>query len=738
MARNRIESFFKITLIDKLSAPLKETSKRVGEASKITQRAGSGYARANENIARSMNKTKRSITSMKRELSDLERKRDIEVNVSNIQLANKRIKGLREEIARLQSETSDTQLHAGRSSNFFRFALRGALAIGAARGAVHFVNLAKNDETKRVAINTLLGDEKKGVALYKSLNEFANVTPFRNENVLGASRRLLAFGVQSKEIIKTLRVLGDLASGTQSNLEDMATVYGQIKTSGVAKLEDIYQLMHRGVPMYEALSKVMSTKGKEIPTGEIQALISKGKVSFEHVRLALQNTTAEGGKFYSMMIKQSETLNGKISTLRGILDQIMIKIGTELLPVVKSFLEMILHAVGQSRGIISMLTSLVKVLVAHKNALMILIPLWATYFAILIKNKVMALFFPQAFGRLNTKIARTGKLLVLATTGVRGFTLAVKALFASLSRTHLIIFFITAIISGLSLAWNWLTRVSKHTKNMQDAVAKATRESTQRLMDVKMAFDEVLNTTQNTEARRKMVEAFRKEHPAYLRGIDMEKASIQELKDAYTGLVGEMSKLAKISAYKGLIFKYEEAITENELKIEGGDTMEDVPWVWDTFSSAKVLREKSAKHWAKENEKKRRNIRSLEERLKKIEGEANKKLFDSSIKAQHQVLAPLSSAKDLGLTALSPGGEQAGDFTEGIPGGLSNEVHATVTGGKQPIHLSINIENALNISEFNSYSPDEDEEIQEKLVDTILRAINEGARRAQPLRSHHG
>ena len=53
-----------------------------------------------------------------------------------------------------------------------------------------------------------------------------------------------------------------------------------------------------------------------VTTAEMREMISEGQISAEAVTVALQRMTSEGGKFYGMMEKQSQTMEGLWATLK--------------------------------------------------------------------------------------------------------------------------------------------------------------------------------------------------------------------------------------------------------------------------------------------------------------------------------------------------------------------------------------------------------------------------------------
>ena len=53
-----------------------------------------------------------------------------------------------------------------------------------------------------------------------------------------------------------------------------------------------------------------------VAQGEIREMVESGQVEFKHLEAAMQNLTAEGGKFAGLMEAQSKTVAGTFSLSR--------------------------------------------------------------------------------------------------------------------------------------------------------------------------------------------------------------------------------------------------------------------------------------------------------------------------------------------------------------------------------------------------------------------------------------
>lgn len=184
-----------------------------------------------------------------------------------------------------------------------------ALAASATVGAG--LSMVTSAEQAEVAFTTMLGSAERAKSLLGEIESFAASTPFQLQGLKESAQQLLAFGVEGDQVMGLMKTLGDLAAGTQKPLADFVDIYGKVKASGVAALGDVNRLADRGVPIYQALAKVM---GK--PQGEIRKLASTGKIGLGEIQSALESVVQEGGLFENAMEKQSKTLGGIWSTLK--------------------------------------------------------------------------------------------------------------------------------------------------------------------------------------------------------------------------------------------------------------------------------------------------------------------------------------------------------------------------------------------------------------------------------------
>lgn len=243
---------------------------------------------------------------------------------------------------------------------------RGLVGVGAAAvgvfgglaGALAFpTQLAANLETTTVAFETMLGSAEKAQSLLGELRDFAASTPLSFDEISGAAKKLLAFGVASEDVTGTLQRIGDVASGIGAPIGEIAEIYGKARVQGRLFAEDINQLTGRGIPIIQELAKQFG-----VAESEVKKLVESGAVNFGHLEEAFRSMTGEGSQFGGMMAKQSQTLTGLLSTLRDNVLTALIPLGAAVAEVIKPIVTQLIAMVAPVSEMIRNNAGLAKVL----------------------------------------------------------------------------------------------------------------------------------------------------------------------------------------------------------------------------------------------------------------------------------------------------------------------------------------------------------------------------------------
>lgn len=199
-------------------------------------------------------------------------------------------------------------------------AIFGIGSVGA--GVTRAVSLAAEFEQTTVAFEVMLGSADKARALLGDLESFAVRTPFRLDDIVAASRQLLNANVAAEDMVSTLTMLGDIAAGTGSSMVDLAAIFARVRANGRVSMEEINRLADRGVPIYDALARVLG-----VTNGEVRKLVSEGAVGAGEMEAAIRSLAGEGGKFHNLMQRQSATTAGRWSSLQDSIDATLRKSG---------------------------------------------------------------------------------------------------------------------------------------------------------------------------------------------------------------------------------------------------------------------------------------------------------------------------------------------------------------------------------------------------------------------------
>lgn len=180
------------------------------------------------------------------------------------------------------------------------------IATGIVSMGVSCIKASAQMRQYEIAFQTMLKSASKGTQMMKDLQKFAADTPFDVPGVVQAGQQLMAFGFTAKEIIPTLRTLGDAASGLgkgTAGVQQIAYAMGQIRTSGTLKTQDIMQLTNAGIDAWGMLAEA---SGKSIL--EIKEMTERGMIdSLTAVKVL---TDGMNDTYGGMMAKTAEEITG--------------------------------------------------------------------------------------------------------------------------------------------------------------------------------------------------------------------------------------------------------------------------------------------------------------------------------------------------------------------------------------------------------------------------------------------
>lgn len=165
-------------------------------------------------------------------------------------------------------------------------------------------------EYAKIAYSNLFGDTALAGEFINVLKDFAAKTPFSFQESEAAAKRLLAYGIQYKNVMYVMQgVLA--ASSMQGNpqaIESVSRALGQIYTKGRLMNEEMRQLAEAGIPAYEILQEKLGLTQKQLQN------LGKEVIPASKAINALVDGMNE--RFGGVVNASSKTLKGIISNIK--------------------------------------------------------------------------------------------------------------------------------------------------------------------------------------------------------------------------------------------------------------------------------------------------------------------------------------------------------------------------------------------------------------------------------------
>lgn len=173
------------------------------------------------------------------------------------------------------------------------------------------------------SFEVLLQSSEKAEKLISDLDKLKAATPFELPDLTKASEQLLTFGTAEEDVMTRLNQLGDLSKGKADILERITLAYGKMQAKGKVSLEELNMMTEAGVPIIKELANQLN-----ITTDALFSKITKGEINIKNINKAMESMTSEGGQFFGMMEKQSQTMEGLLSTASDNINMALRDIGS--------------------------------------------------------------------------------------------------------------------------------------------------------------------------------------------------------------------------------------------------------------------------------------------------------------------------------------------------------------------------------------------------------------------------
>ena len=321
--------------IAKLKGGIADLKTQIGQVDKAAEQAfdegfATGMVDALNDLQKEYNDLKRSADVLKTALKSATDPALIKLYAENIGKLESGMKRLETTGKAAGVHLKEANASAGTGQqvfeNFFGAFTKATLIIAAIEAVVKFANyavgLSEQISTAKKSFEGFTGSAVEADKIVNQLIATGQKNFIPTDDILKAGKGLLAFGENADNLDAVLTRLADVSAATGKNFNELVTIYGKARTSGVLYAEDINQLVDAGIPIIQEFAKQMG-----VSESEIKKLASEGKISFEELQLAMFNLTAEGGKFADQAQNSAYTISGAWNKLLADIQPATEKIG---------------------------------------------------------------------------------------------------------------------------------------------------------------------------------------------------------------------------------------------------------------------------------------------------------------------------------------------------------------------------------------------------------------------------
>lgn len=201
-------------------------------------------------------------------------------------------------------------------------ALSTLFAVSQARDFLqNVIEIGGQLEKQRISMQAILGDTARANQLFEQIKDLAVRSPFGVVQLDQYSKQLAAYGIEQSDLYNMTKRLADISAGAGQDIGRLALALGHVKSATYLTGMTLRQFSMNNIPMLKMLADYYSEVEKRaVSTAEVQKRISKRQVSYEDVIEQIKRMTDEGGQFYNMQEKISESLQARFKNLKDSFD----------------------------------------------------------------------------------------------------------------------------------------------------------------------------------------------------------------------------------------------------------------------------------------------------------------------------------------------------------------------------------------------------------------------------------
>lgn len=204
--------------------------------------------------------------------------------------------------------------------------------IGAGIGAI--TKLGAEAEMTATTFEVLVGSQEKAKNMLDEITTLADKSPFGKLDLTDSVKQMMNLNVTAEDAMTYMRQLGDISAGSKEKLQSLSLVMGQVYSAGTLNGTDLNQFINAGFNPLLELTKIYPTK----TYAQLKEAMGKGFITKEHIAMAIEHATSEGGQFYQMTERTAQTVAGRWSSVVENITKMAVALFEEIQPYILKIL----------------------------------------------------------------------------------------------------------------------------------------------------------------------------------------------------------------------------------------------------------------------------------------------------------------------------------------------------------------------------------------------------------------
>ena len=375
-----------------------------------------------------------------------------------------------------------------------------------------------------VAIQTMLGSKEKTDALLMQVREYAKISPLEFGDITAATKMMVGFNIEAEKVPRYIQAIGDISMGNKQNFNSLTLAFSQMSATGKLMGQDLLQMINAG---FNPLTEMANQTGKSV--SQLKEEMSKGAISAEMVQEAFIKATSEGGKFFQMSEKGSQTIQGQLSMMQDAIDAAFNEVGQKTEGIIMTSIQTTTKLIENYDKIGRVLEGLVVTYGAYRTAIAL------TTFAESGHTITMTLL------RARILLTQRAQALLNATMLANPYVLAATA--------------IGALIGTYISLGAWTSSTENAQKTFNEQIEKGKEEMDKYNRETEEAIKLAENDKDATGERRKALNLLIERYPSIIKKYIDEKGHLKDILNLKRE-IAEIDGRKKVDSYQDKSKKY--------------------------------------------------------------------------------------------------------------------------------------------------------------------------------------